>query len=95
MAEKKTFSTKTDDGSLQYGAGIYFYNGHEFPIDEWDMEVTFTKKAPQFAPGTRVRSKYVNAYVLTVLAQYKDQVVAVDPNDDDIEIFDADDLVIV
>lgn len=95
MTEKKTFSSKTNPGSLQYAMGTYFYDGNEFPIGEWDMEVTFTKKGPQFRPEQRVHSKYSTSYVLTVLAQYKDSVIAVDETDDEIEIFDADDLVII
>jgi len=66
-----------------------------FPRDEWDMEVTFTKKAPQFPVGAKTKSKYSNAYTYTVLAQWKDTVIVVDESDNEIEHFDADDLVIL
>jgi hypothetical protein len=55
VTETKTFNTKTDEGSLQFATGRYFYDGNEFPTDEWDMEVTFTKKVKPLAVGDVVR----------------------------------------
>jgi len=103
MTEKKTF--KNPYGA--YDTASVIHNGwdlqetadlepaHFFNSDEWDMEVTFTRKPFQFKPGTRVRSKYTTTYTYEVLAQWKDTVIVVDPTDDEIEYFDYDDLVII
>jgi hypothetical protein len=57
MTEKKTFNTKTGNGSLQYANGHYFYGGHEFPADDWDMEVIFTKKVKPVQVDSVVRHR--------------------------------------
>jgi hypothetical protein len=75
---KKTFSTKTDNGSLQYGSGIYFYNGNEFPADEWDMEVTFTKKVRIEVGGTATVENYTT--VFTIIAISDGRAWLQDPN---------------
>lgn len=107
MTEKKTFKNAYIHNEIHgdYHEGdmswrIFQSEGFgettgKFDSSEWDMEVTFTKKAPQIPVGARVRPKYSTAYTYTVLAQWKDTVVVVDVNDDEIELFDADDLVIV
>jgi hypothetical protein len=78
-----------------YGVDTIFEDGvNAFPDGEWDMEVTFTKKAKPFNPGDIVHvedSWYHQGG--TVVTQYKDRVVVAD-SDDDLEIYDAADLVL-
>ena len=92
MTEKKTF--KNVSVYPDYNTkGWTVYNEGSFSPNEWDMEVTFTKKPKPFNPGDRVHvedSWYHEGG--TVLVQYKEQVVVVE-EDDSIQVYDAADLV--
>ena len=97
MLEKKTFnnlSSVVNTFDPEHTWLVYGFNstGNRFTHREWDMEVIFTRRPPEFKPGQHVRNKYATAYLYTVLAQYKDQVICVDENDDEIEIFETDDI---
>jgi hypothetical protein len=102
MTEKQTFKNpynvsvmhRTPSGN--YNLLVYpdpVSIGEAFASQEWDMEVTFTKKPQQFKPGEKVKSKYMPAYTYTVLAQWKQTVLVVDESDDEIVHFDDYDLV--
>jgi len=99
--EKKTFKNALIEMELDGRCYVVTHseglgNPHgQFHMNEWDMQVTFTKKAPQFPVGTKVCSKYGTAYTYTVLAQWKDTVIAVDESDDEIEHFGTDELVLL
>lgn len=95
MAEKKTFTGDVDVQAWSHQWRVDDTNGnvHTFPHADWDIEITFTEKAPRFQVGEKVYSEYSSAYTYTVLAQYKDTVVVVDENDDQFEYFEAAELV--
>ena len=103
MTEKKTFK----NAMLQTEAVGDYHNmnhvwkvtasaGHgnpygTFSYEEWDMEVTFTKKVKPLEVGDKVRCRSFPTYSYTVFGQHMSYVAAYDANGD-VEIFEDDEL---
>lgn len=96
MTEKKTFK---NPWQISHGSDwICIYpvedsNKHEdFHEADWDIEVTFTKKAPVFQKGDRVAfTEYGYRDEYTVEHQ-RDSYVWVFDDGDDYEVMNAEDL---
>lgn len=101
VSEKKTFKNPTavmrgeSSASPHYVWHVSdFYGSYagEFDPDLYELEITFTKKPAQFKIGDKVYTRHYEVYLYTVIGLYKNTVVVVNENDDEIEYFEADEL---
>lgn len=95
MTEKKTFKnpklvTGWEDGVIAWHSISEYPSPGKFLVDEWDMEVTFTKKAPKPEVGGTCRTKYSDQ--LAIMGVNGSWIwVAEDPEDPG-WVVDVDDL---
>jgi hypothetical protein len=82
MTEKKTF--KNSEGVLVYQNSrapdsneYWCFAGKMFPSDEWDMEVTFTKKVQPEVGGTAMLDNIIT--IFTIIAVSNERVWLQDP----------------